>query len=201
MTYPTFPTLGIPNPTSFDMRLAFNTQSFQSPLNGSVQTMELPGARWKMSATWDMLSPTDRAALIAFMASLRGQAGRFYIWDLWYPTVRGPAGGTPLTASSSTASLIKSSGWPISTTPLLAGDKIAVNHELKVVTADVVANGSGLADISVSPPFRVVPSSGVAIVVTKPSALFKLSSDDQGGSNQMSGGFPVISLTADEAFQ
>lgn len=178
MTTIAFPTLSRAAPREFDFGLISNTQKFESPLNRSVQTGELPGARWAAQFGYENLTDADAALLQAFFAKLRGQAGRFYLYNFARQAPRGVATGTPLAAAASTTVLLKSSGWTAGVTGILkAGDFIGCGGELKIVTADVNSNGSGLADIPVEPPFRTVPSVSAAIAVNKPTATFMLTED------------------------
>ncbi len=47
-------------PDSCEFGITYNTLVSSSPLSGSTQTMELPGARWKTRLsfrTWSQMSP------------------------------------------------------------------------------------------------------------------------------------------------
>ncbi len=78
--------------------LTSNTQVFRSPLSGTTQTLERPGARWTAEYT---LPPMKRAQVTAWqsvLAQLRGGAGRFYGYD---PDARTPRGSALALATSS----------------------------------------------------------------------------------------------------
>jgi hypothetical protein len=177
MTTKTFPVLAQAAPVNLEWALQSNTQTFTSPLNGTMQTLELPGARWRASFTYQNLSEADAAKLQAFLVSLRGQAGRFYLYNFARPKPNGVGTGTPLVngANQSGASLV-TDGWTASQTGILkAGDFIGVNGELKMVTADVNSDGSGNATLSIEPPLRASPADNSAITVTMPTTTFVLS--------------------------
>ena len=74
----TFPSI-IPNAISFGIK--YSTQINISPLSGSVQTIEVPGARWLADLSYDQLEPAESRELIAFLTQLRGSSGRFYLSD------------------------------------------------------------------------------------------------------------------------
>lgn len=173
----TFPTLAQAAPGALEWALVSNTQTFTSPLNGTIQTLELPGARWRASFTYQNLSDADAATLQAFLVALRGQAGRFYLWNFARPSPRGVATGTPVVSGAGqTGTSLVTSGWTNSVTGILkTGDFIGVNGELKMLTADASSNGSGVATLNFEPPLRASPANGAAITVTKPTALFMLS--------------------------
>jgi hypothetical protein len=172
-----FPTLTQAAPTNLEFGLVSNTQTFVSPLSGQVQTLELPGARWRASFSFENLSDADAATLQAFLVSLRGQSGRFYLWNFARSTPRGVATGTPVVSGAGqTGSTLTTSGWTASVTGILkAGDFIGVNGELKMVTADVNSTAGGLATLSIEPPLRASPANGAAITTTKPTTTFMLS--------------------------
>ena len=178
MTTLTFPSLV---PQSCEWALVSNTQAHRSPLNGTVQTLELPGSRWAATLRFDNLNQADTRTMVAFLAKLRGRAGRFYLYDHSLAAPRGIATGTPLVkgASQTGASLI-TDGWTISQTGILkAGDYIGVNGELKIVTADVNSDGIGDATLSIEPPLRSSPADNAAITVTRPTCTMMLADDDQ----------------------
>lgn len=182
MTTLTFPTL-TRTPGSFEFGIVSNTTTFSSPLSQSVQTIEMPGARWRFSFPLNDLAEADAALVQGFLAQLRGQAGRFYMSNLARPTPRGIATGTPLVkGASQTGTSINTDGWTPSQTGILkVGDFFKIGDELKmVVSADVSSDGSGNATIMFEPPIRSSPADNSAITTSSPTAIFKLTGDDNG---------------------
>jgi hypothetical protein len=175
----TWPTLSRKLPPQLDWSLVSNTQTFQSPLSGSVQTVEMPGARWRVSFTLSSLDAADSAALRSFLVQLRGQAGRFYLHNFARPTPRGIATGTPVVSGASqTGNTLVTSGWSNSVAGILkAGDYFSVNSELKMLVADASSNGSGVATLTFEPPLRSSPANGASITTNKPTATFRLDED------------------------
>lgn len=76
---------------SSEFGLASNTTEFRSPLSGSVQTVERPGARWTAKYTLPPMKREQAAAWQGFLTQLRGMAGRFYGFDPDAKTPRGVA--------------------------------------------------------------------------------------------------------------
>lgn len=185
MTILTWPVLTRAAPRLVRWGLTSNTMSFSSPLSGAMQTVEMPGARWRCSFVMENLAEADAALLQALLVQLRGQANRLLLHNFARPTPRGTATGTPLVngASQTGVSLI-TDGWTAGITALRTGDFFGVNGELKMVTADAVADGSGNATISFEPPLRSSPADNAAITTTKPLAIFMLSSPDSGWDTQ-----------------
>lgn len=176
----TYPALSM-SPSSFMMQLKANTVTFRSPLNGAVQTGELPGAMWLGEIRYDSLSEADRRTLHAWLSQLRGMAGRFYLWDMAHPKPRGVATGTPLVnGGSQTGATLVTDGWTASVTNiLLPGDYFSVNGELKRVVSATNSNGTGQATITFEPPLRASPSDNAALTLVQPTFTAMLADDDQ----------------------
>lgn len=170
-----FPVLAVPWPDQFDFSLVSNTQIFTSPLSGSVQTLELPGARWAATMTFNNVKDDDAALLQAWLTQLRGQANRFNLWNMARPNPRGTAAGSPVVSGASqTGYTLTTKGWTANSAVLLPGDFIGINGELKMVSADVTADASGNATIQFEPPLRVSPGDLAPITTGKPTATFVL---------------------------
>ncbi len=178
MTTLSWPSLTVAGPGSLDWSLVPNTITFESPLSGSMQTVEFPGARWKVSMSMDNLQEADTALLQAMLVQLRGRAGRLALHNFARPTPRGTIAGTPLVmGASQTGNTLIIDGCTVGTT-LKAGDFIGVNGELKMVVADATANGSGQMTLTIEPPLRSSPADNAAITTTRPTATFMLAQDE-----------------------
>lgn len=180
MTYPTFP-LGV-DIASAEWGLLSNSMSHISPLSGAEDTLELPGARWFVTLTPDAdLTRAEAAALEAFLIALRGRAGRFYLWNHARPSIRGSGAGAPVVgAANQLGASMATAGWtPNAVGVLLPGDYVGIGGELKMVTAQVDANASGVATLPIEPPQRYAPAAGSAVVLTRPTAVFRLLEDRQ----------------------
>lgn len=192
-------TLDFPNitPDGESWTLTYNTQSFTSDLNGAMQTAELPGARWSVSLTFSNRQGLDARQLRAFVAGLRGKAGRFWATPSdWEPL--GSPSGSPVLASSaiSGTSSISTSGWTALSVDLLkTGDYFEIAGELKQVLADVDSDVSGAATISFAPPLRIGQPSGVAIRYTEPRCRMMLTNDDM--ANWQLGAPVIYAITFD----
>jgi len=174
-----FPSNIIPDAITWGLRS--NTQVYTSPLNGVIQTAELPGTRWVGTMSFSNLDVAEARILISFLAELRGSSGRFYIHDFTHPEPQGTATGTPINLTSgSTTTTIKSSGWTASTLILKRGDYVQFhNYELKLITSDVTSTAGGLADLPIEPPLRGTLTNSQTITTSEPQCLMLLDSDDQ----------------------
>lgn len=146
-----------------------------SPLSGQTQTVEMPGTRWAMSMRLSGLNADERANIAAFLAELRGRANRFTLHDLMNPVPRGTMRGTLTVSGNIAAGAVTCSvtgGAGQASTTLLRGDKLNIGGELKLISANAQANGSGVITLNIEPPFRAAVSSGAGVTWDRPTALF-----------------------------
>lgn len=177
----TFPTISKAAPTSGRFSLVPNTQVFQSPLNRTVQTVELPGARWTCQYNFNNLAEADVRMLQAWLARLRGASGRFYMWNMTHPDPSGSALGTPLVnGAGQTGTTLVTDGWTASQTNLLLpGDHFSVGNELKIITAICASSAGGASTLSFEPPLRAHPADNAAITTYRPTCIMRLKDDNQ----------------------
>lgn len=174
--------------------LAFDltsTEAFNRLSSGAVQATEVDEPVWSAKFTTRRLWPADRAALRAWISSLRG-GKRFYAQDLErrYPIAYGAAvlsmtragGGTfngIATLTSATATTVSMSALPASYA-FKAGDQLSFpwNSGLALhrVLEDVTANSSGVVTVTVDPPVRTspAPSTGADIALVNPRCIMTL---------------------------
>ncbi len=186
MTILTFPT--VRGSSMVEWGLVGNTQSHESPFDRSTQTLEMPGARWSASVTWNKLPFADHRTLSAFIASLRGRAGRFYFgppqgWRRATASLN-PA-TTAVLGAGQTGSELDGDGFPIEEVVFEAGDWISVpggsgRTYLHQVTSQVGSNGSGQVIIPITPPLHASPADGALIEFQAPTGVFMLADDQQG---------------------
>lgn len=179
MTTVAYPTLTRDAPSEYSFGQRSNALVHTSPLSGSVQTVELPGARWLLSVQYANLIDPDAGLMEAFLAKLRGQANRFSAYDLRRPEPKGTLRGTLVTSGTTAAgatSVIVTGGSAGQT--VLAGDKFAIGGELKMAVAPATANGAGQVTLAVEPPFRGTHSAGATVAWSRPTALFMLTTPD-----------------------
>lgn len=181
MSILSLPTLSRPVPSSCLFSLIANTQAFQSPLNRSTQTLELPGARWQSTFSWQNLTDADSRIIKAWLLKLVGMAGRFYLYDFTHSTPTGTAAGSPVVSGADqTGRSIVTSGWTANQSSLLLpGDYVGIGGELKCITATAASNGSGVATLAFEPPLRAAPANSSAIVKSAPTCIMRLADDQQ----------------------
>ena len=206
LTMPTTPNF---TASLFGLRAA--TQRFKSPLVGTVQTLELPGARWFVTYTLPLMTHDEAAPWQSFVVELMGASGRFFGFDPNRTTPRGvydSGQDTPLVnGADQTGSSLITDGWRTSTTSdlLLPGDYFEVTadgkKELHMVIAAVDGDSGGNATITFKPPLRSSPNENAAIVLTDPVVEMHLVDDDQALWQATIGNFvPSFVFSAVEAF-
>ncbi len=173
------PILTFPNvvPSAESWVPVFNTQSFESDLNGIMQTAELPGAKWSASLTFTNLNKSEIKALRGFLVALRGRAGRFYLSPTDSASSLTPVGS--VNGASQTGGTLVTDGWGINSTVLQAGDWFGVNDELKMLSEDAVTDGSGNCTLIFSPNLNDSPPNSDPLTVNRPACVMRLVNDSQ----------------------
>jgi hypothetical protein len=175
--------LTFPNITSErqDFGVRYSTQVHPSRLNGIIDAVELPGARWRGSLGFSDMTPLESADLKAFLLELRGAAGTFFYGDITHTTPFNAVTGSPTIAGASTESLIRvtlgSSSPEFST-----GDYIQIGtddqRELKMILSSTVVSGDTY-DLAIEPVIRRTDYVGLSVVYTNPKGVFMLTTDEQ----------------------
>ena len=196
--------LSMPEDMAFDAvtwALQTNTSTWESPFTRATQTKELAGARWVATYSMPAYKRADRAKAMAFLAKLRGAAGRFYAYNPSNMGLLGAGGGAPIVAGpDQTGSSLLTDGWPADTLVLKAGDEFQIGAELKQVVDDVLADENGIATINFEPPLRHRPADNTPIILDKPSCIMRLVDDNQNSFNEDVAGFATITFSAVEVF-
>lgn len=155
---------------------------FESPLNRTVQTVELPGARWILNFEWRSISHADARLIKVFLAKLRGMSGSFYAYDYAHQIPSGTANSSAclVKGANQTGTSLATDGWTANQSSLfLPGDYFGVNNELKLVTSVCASNASGESTLIFEPPLRSSPADNAVITYNKPTAIFRLKDDEQ----------------------
>lgn len=197
MSILTFPNI---KPNANNWGIQANGQSMPSELDGSVQTASLPGDKWADVLTFTNVVDPAARILRAFLASLRGESGRFYLGPQDYHRA-GSAPGSPLVKGAGQTGLtITTDGWtPSQSGILLTGDYIQIGAELKMITADANSDSGGNATLSFTPPIRVSPADNSAIETTAPKCIMKLKDNSQARWPSQPGRIYAMSIAVEEA--
>lgn len=174
----TFPAVAI---ARCSWQLVSRTQVMESELNGTIQTAALPGDYWQAQFSVIDLMGREARLFSAFINSLRGRSGRFYLTPPGCGTPLGTALGSGLVnGAGQTGSSLVTDGWTANQAELFAvGDYFQVGTELKQITATAVSSGAGSATLAFTPPLRAKPSDNAAIVKSNPTCIMMASDDNQ----------------------
>ena len=158
-----------------------------SPFTFSGQVHAYSGSSWYADVTLPSIRRDLAEDWIAFLLSLRGQLGTFYLGDPNAVTPRGSARNSDVIATSaavSSGSSISLDGAPTSITDYLkAGDYLQVGtgsaRQLFKVLADVDTNSSGEATVDVWPNVRTSIANNATLTVENTTGIFELASNEQ----------------------
>ena len=186
-TYPaTFPST-VPVSTNFRInRIVGVTESIYT---ATQQVYQYTGEFWEVDLSMPPMRTATARAFVAFLVSLRGQYGSFYLGDFDARTPLGTASssaGTPLVnGADQTGNTLVCDGAPNSQTGYLkAGDYIQLGsgstQRLHMVTADSNSDSSGNFTLSIEPALRESPANDLAITVSNTTGVFRLSSNVTG---------------------
>ena len=179
----------VPSTVHFETVETFRLQrgglTLRSRYNGRRQAVVFPFALWVFEGSLLPKSGTDAGLWRSFLVQLDGQKNTF---RLPVPGHAKPLSGFTYstanvmvqTAAVAGAQSI-SVGVSIGNVPLFVeGDYFTVNDELKVATAPVTLNGSGIATVSFKPALRRPVTPGTVVTVFNPTMLMQDQDDGTG---------------------
>ena len=159
----------------------------RSPFTFAGQAHAYAGKAWQADVTLPSMKREDAERWVAWLISLKGQLGTFYLGD--------PAATTPLGSARDTDTILVdgavSSGDTIAidsapasqTDYLKAGDYMeigtGVNRQLFKVLNDVDTDGTGSATVDVWPNVRTSIADDAAVTVQSAQGIFRLASNEQ----------------------
>jgi len=178
ITYPN--AAGFPGFTTYDLKLVRKSFGLRSPFTGKRQVINTTYALWSFKGTYSLTDTTNAALLRSFLAQLEGQSNAF---RLPIPEYSKPSTGYVgaaglVNGSNQTGKSLVTDGWTASAAIFKQGDYFTINDELKLVTADATANGSGQLSISFEPALRASPADNLALVINNPTVLLASNEDD-----------------------
>lgn len=160
-------------PTETEWTYVANDNLFQAR-NASVQASARGPDYWTVKVRLLNRNGAERAQLQAFLTKI-GRRHNFTLKDHAFVR-RGSGAGTPLiNGVGLTGNSIATDGWtPNAAGVLLEGDLVQIRNQLVMCTADVTANGSGQATLTVMPAIRIAPTDNSAIVTSAPTGIFRV---------------------------
>jgi len=159
----------------------------RSPFTFSGQAHAYAGKAWQADITLPPMKRTNAEQWIAFLLSLKGQLGTFYLGDPRACTPLGSARDADtilVNGALSSGDTINIDSAPASRTDYLkAGDYMQIgagtSRQLFKVLTDVDTNGSGQATVDVWPNVRTTISNNSAVTVQSAKGIFRLITNEQ----------------------
>lgn len=144
----------------------------QSPFTGAQQVFAWPGQWWEVLITLPPMRDAQAGPWQAFLLSLNGREGTFFLGD---SVRKAPLGNVTGTLTVDTGAVANSTTLPISgaTGTFLAGDWMQVGTSSSARLHRVVKVNSA-ASVEVFPRLRSAYAGGTSIVTASPVGLFRL---------------------------
>lgn len=199
ITYPL--TIPEPLPDKLVLRAVDVAAISFSPWTGEQQVQQHQGAWWEGEVSLPFMKRAQWAKWAAFLISLRGQVGTFYMPAYMTLSPQGSGGSPKVNGGGQTGATLNLKNFAVSTSNvLLAGDFLQVGDELKQVLTDTSSNGSGYATVDIYPPLRESPANDANVILDNPKGLFRLASNKRQWTLSPGDIFTNISFNIREAF-
>ena len=178
-----WPTALIPSENEFYLEAV--TRFFESPFTGDSQTMSVPGAKWMCRLKFSKISAEQLRLLEVTLLQLRGASQRIRIHDHAVQR-QGEGGSATVDGGGQKGRVLMIKEATPSITILKTGDYFEVNGELKRMTADAQTDTTGKTSLLFEPALRQSPPNHAALVLDRPSAIFRLEKDGGGKTQRQS---------------
>ncbi len=148
--------------------------------SGKMFSVQVDGQRFKFSATYPPMRRSDFAPVIAFIMKQRSQKETFQIALPDLKNAKGDVSGTVLVNGSHSAGDTTITVDAMTGT-LKAGDFVKFGGDTKVymVVADVTADGSNEATLTIEPPLRSALSDNASVTYDGVEFTVRLTNDIQ----------------------
>ena len=173
-----------------DLR-AINVVAYgRSQFTFAGQAHVYPGKMWSIDVTLPPMKRTDAEKWVAWMVSLKGLEGTFYMGDQLAQFPMGSARDADtilINGATSSGDTLAIDDAPASQTGYLkAGDYLHVgtstDRQLFKVLSDVDTDGTGAATVDVWPNVRTSIADNATVTVQEPQGVFRLATNDQAWS-------------------
>lgn len=152
-----------------------------SPFSLSQQAYVWPGQAWAFDLELPPMRRPAAEAWIAWLLSLNGREGTFLLGDPDATVPRGTWAAATVNGAGQTGGQLIVDGMGAGATAL-AGDYLMLGSgssaRLHKVLADVVANGSGQATLTIWPKLRSSPADNAPLTLANAKGVFRLTSNE-----------------------
>lgn len=164
-------------PSSSEWQIQSSTGIVVSPMTKTEVLLDLPGARWIATLTFEDMDPDDWKDLDGLLANLSpGLGNTVLLPDSAYAAPRGNAtsGSASGNAGSYAVNVASVNG---SAPQIMRGDRMQIANRLYVVRSQPTLSG-GAATVSIFPPLYGTIA-GSAITFLEPKCTMRLTDDNQ----------------------
>ena len=174
----TFPSTAQYRPSEVTWHLQRNLSQRRNPLTRRRKTIEHVGALWAPTLVFTPATHAHRAAVEAFFNLALDADNVIALWHHARPAPRGTLQANTTTSASAAEGASAISINATTGLTLLAGDMLSVvtasGVQLVQVVADITSSASVMSGVAFVPPLVGAVSSGAAVVVVKPTSLFRV---------------------------
>lgn len=165
-------------PASVDWGLITPQVSGRSAFDSSTQATTLGPGRWAFTITTGPIKRDMAAEWEAFVLKLRGRVNRVRCWDWRRELPLGVATGAPTVRLAASGATAEVQGWTPNVPNILkAGSYLGIYGELKMLTDTASSDAAGRTLLKFEPPLRSTAPAGTVVVLVKPKAMFRLTSE------------------------
>ena len=170
-----WPTTMIPSACSVALKKI--SVQFRSPLNGTLQAVEIPGERWTMALQLPARKLSNSGEAEALLAYLAGGQNQINCWHFARPRPRGTITGSPTVnggAARGDTSMVLTT---VAGYTLLAGDLFKAGNQLFQSRSDATADGGGSMTVYLVNRVRAAIANGAGVTLEQPKIAFVCVSD------------------------
>lgn len=182
-------------PSEMNVSYRSNTSVFESPFNKSSQSVTFPGSKFTFNLQFNDLNEDEIDLLNVVIVSLNGPGGKIKLRDFSKGYIAQDVLGDIRAVKLMDSKTLDVKGFLLkSQRALKAGAYVTVNHQLMLLSKDVVTTSDGSARLTFANVLRntsVAP--GAKVYTSPPYGIFKLQQDENGGSRTagISGNFSL----------
>lgn len=157
---------GSPEHQSVTLQPIVSALANTAELTGSRQAVDMGASWWEAEIAVAPMYEEEARRWRLFLGRARGVVNTFRV-----PITAGAQIETALTVRAQgvgSGYTLLTDGWPVSSTPLPAGDYVTVGDQLMVVDEDVETNASGVATLQFHSPLRGTVADNTLIEVNRP---------------------------------
>jgi hypothetical protein len=162
-------------PKSVQWELVIPQRVGRSAFDASAQASIMGAPRWAATITVGVLRPDEVPEWEGLLDRLDGAGNRVRLWDWRREAPLGVATGAPVVRVAALGPSLEVEGWTANVLGILrTGSYFSVNGELKRLSLTADSDSLGRTTLQFRPALRFLPPVGAPLLLTKPTAKFRL---------------------------